>query len=259
VAPTDDTPRPLTEHLDELRRRLFWVLGTWIVAFLLAFSFADEVFEILMGPAVSAVRGAGLRLQAISPPEEFVTWLKTSLLAGFMACLPMTLYQGWAFVAPGLYQNEKRLAAPFVIATTGLFFGGDAFGYYLAFPFIFDFFLNFGPDYVENAWTTQAVFSFMCRLYLAFGMAFQLPIVMVFLAGAGIVTPEQMARSRPYAIVCMFVAGAILTPPDVVSQVMLAVPMALLYEVGLLVSRMAARSVTKTAETAASQQPEASA
>ena len=247
----EDIPRPITEHLEELRTRLIWVIGTWLAAFGLAFAFADEVFEILMGPAVSAVLGSGQKLQAISPPEEFLTWIKTSLLAGFMACLPMTLYQAWAFVSPGLYHSERKLAGPFVVATTLLFLAGDSFGYYVAFPFVFDFFLNFGPDYIENAWTTQSVFSFMCRLYLSFGVAFQLPVIMFFLAGAQIVSPAQMAAARRYAVVVIFTLGAILTPPDVVSQVMLAVPMLVLYELGILASRLAARATDRrTAGTA---------
>jgi len=237
----DDLPRPLTEHLEELRRRLFWTIGCWLGFSAIAGNWARDVFEILMYPAVSAVLERGLTLIAVSPPELFFTYVKSALLAGFLVSLPMTLYQIWSFIAPGLYQNERAFALPFVLATTLLFFGGCAFGYTIAFPFVFEFFLSLQADYVTPAWTTQAIFSFMSRLYLSFGLAFQLPIVIFFLSLAGITSPDALARGRKYAVVVMFAAGAILTPPDVVSQVALAAPLIVLYEAGILISRLVIR------------------
>jgi sec-independent protein translocase protein TatC len=236
-----DLPRPLTDHLEELRRRLFWILGTWGVCFGIACFFNQQAFEILMHPAVDATRRAGRTLVALAPAELFMSYLKAALLGGFLVALPMTLYQIWAFISPGLYQNEKRMALPFVISTTLLFFAGNMFGYLVAFPTMFDYFLSLEAPYVQTQWSTESVFSFMANMYLAFGLAFQLPIVMFFLAGARIVTIEQMASARPYAVVVMFVVGALLTPPDVVSQIMLSIPLVCLYELGLLAARISAR------------------
>jgi sec-independent protein translocase protein TatC len=249
-----DLPKPLTEHLDELRKRLFWILGTWAGFSALAYGFAPQAFEILMHPAVAAVTASGSKLVALKPAELFMSYVKAALLAGFLVALPMTLYQLWAFVSPGLYPGEKRLALPFVISTTLLFFLGNLFGYSVAFPAMFEYFISLEAPYVETQWSTESVFSFMAHMYLAFGLAFQLPIAMFFLASARIVTVEQMANARRYAVVAMFVIGAVLTPPDVVSQIMLAVPLMILYEAGMLAARIAAR---RTASDSAEQpQPE---
>ncbi len=237
----NDPPRPLIDHLDELRRRLFWILGTWGLCAAIAGYWVEDVFEWLMGPAIGPVRARGHHLIVIAPPELFFTYVKSALLAGFLVAIPMTLYQTWAFVSPGLYRKERRFALPFVVATSALFFAGCAFGYYVAFPYVFEYFLSLEADYVTTSWTTRTLFSFLSRLYLAFGIAFQLPIVMFFLSLAGIARPEALARGRKYAIVVMFAASAILTPPDVVSQVMLALPLCLLYESGIWISRAVLR------------------
>jgi sec-independent protein translocase protein TatC len=237
----DDTPRPITEHLQELRRRLFWMLGAWGFCAALAGYWAKDVFEVLMAPAVDAVRERGHTLIAISPPELFFTYVKSAILAGFIASVPVTLYQVWSFIAPGLYPQERRFALPFVSATTLLFLGGCLFGYFVAFPFVFEYFLSLEADYVTTSWTTQNIFGFMSRLYIAFGVAFQLPVAMFFLSVAGIVTPAALARGRRYAFVGMFIVGAILTPPDVVSQILLAMPLMVLYESGIWISRLVLR------------------
>jgi sec-independent protein translocase protein TatC len=240
----DDAPRPITEHLDELRRRLFWGLGAWALCAAIAGYWAKDVFEILMNPAVAAVRERGHTLIAVAPPELFFTYVKSAILAGFIVSIPVTLYQVWAFIAPGLYPSERRFAAPFVLATTLLFLSGCLFGYVVAFPFVFEYFLSLEADYVTTSWTTQNIFSFMSRLYVAFGLSFQLPIAMFFLSLSGIVSAKSLASGRRYAFVVMFVAAAILTPPDVVSQVFLALPLVVLYEGGIWVSRLAERRRT---------------
>jgi sec-independent protein translocase protein TatC len=237
----DDQPRPLTDHLAELRRRLFWIVGVWLVAALVAGYWARDVFELLMLPAVAAVREKGHTLVAIAPAELFFTYVKSALLAGFVVSLPVALYHIWAFISPGLYANERRFALPFVLSTTILFACGCAFGYFVAFPTVFNWFLSLEADYVTTSWTTQAVFSFVARLYLVFGSGFELPVVIVFLALAGIVTPATLARSRRYAILAMFVAAALLTPADPASQIMLAVPLCLLYEAGIWAARILVR------------------
>ena len=237
----DDTPRPLTDHLEELRRRLFWALGTWLGAAALTGLWVKLAFELLTLPAVQVLREREETLVALAPPELFFTYVKTALLCGFVLSLPMTLYQAWTFVAPGLYAKERRFALPFVLSTTLLFFAGAAFGYFLAFPFVFEYLASLESEIVRTGWSVTNVFAFIARLYLAFGIAFQLPVVILFLSFAGITTPNQLARGRKYAIVIMFVAAAILTPPDVVSQIMLALPLAVLYESGILVARLVER------------------
>jgi sec-independent protein translocase protein TatC len=229
-------------HLDQLRRRLFWVLGTIGASAALALAYSDVAFEVLMHPGLAALQERGRTLIATSPPELFLVYFKTALLAGFLLSLPMTLYQGWALVAAGLYANERRYALPFVLCTTLLFFAGAGFGYAVAFPFVFDYFLGLEAEYVQSQWTMQSLFSFLSTLYLAFGIAFQLPVVMVFLALAGVLSAQTMASGRRYAIVAMFVIGAVLTPPDVVSQLALALPLIALYELGLLGARLLTRS-----------------
>jgi sec-independent protein translocase protein TatC len=237
----DDTPRPIVEHLDELRRRLFWVVGTWLLLALLAGAFARDVFRVLMAPAVDAFVEAGHKLIAIAPAELFLTYVKTAILAGFLVSMPMTLYQAWAFVAPGLYEKERRFALPFVLSATSLFFAGCAFGYFIAFPQTIRFLMGLEADFVQQSWTTQLVFSFMARLYLAFGVAFELPIVLVFLSIAGIVTPQALARFRKYAILVNAIIAAILTPQDAASMILLAIPLCLLYELGIWVSYLFVR------------------
>lgn len=241
----DDTPRPLSEHLEELRRRLFWILGTWAACAGIAGLFVKQVFVILTLPAVREMQQRDHALIALAPPELFFAYVKSALLAGFIVSLPMTLYQVWAFIAPGLYQQERRFAVPFVTSTTVLFFAGALFGYFVAFPFVFDYLASLESDVVRTSWAVREVFAFISRLYLAFGVAFQLPVIIFFLSFAGIVSPEALGRGRKYAIVAMFAAGAILTPPDVVSQILLALPLILLYESGVLVARLVRRRRTR--------------
>lgn len=244
----DDTPRPLLEHLEELRKRLFWVFGAWAAAALLCAAFVDQVFLLLTRPAVQVLRPHNYTLVALAPAEVFFTYLKTCLLVGFALSLPVTLYEAWAFVAPGLYPNEKRFAGPFVISTTLLFACGCAFGYFVAFPTMFEYFLSLESDAIRTMWSVATVFSFVSQLYLAFGVAFQLPVIIFFLVTAHVVKPETFASGRRYAVVAMFVIGAILTPsPDAVSQIILSVPLVLLYEAGLLAGRIALRRRARAA------------
>ena len=238
----DDTPRPLLEHLEELRLRLFWVLGAWAVASLAASFFSKELFGILMAPAVDAVLASGHTLIAVSPSELFMTYFKTAILSGAIVAMPVALWHLWAFVAPGLYESERRMALPFVISTSTLFAGGCLFAYFVAFPAMFGYFASLESDFVATMWSTREVFSVCTTMYLGFGLAFQLPIVLVALAVAGVVTPKWLAAQRKYAILVAFIAGAILTPsPDITSQIILSVPLCLLYEMSIWVSRVIVR------------------
>ena len=229
----DDTALPITTHLAELRSRLAKILLAWAIGAALAWSFSEQIFGYLVEPAIKALGPEGGQLQAIAPTEIFFTYLKCALLAGFILSLPIFFWQIWAFVAPGLYQNERRLVVPFVLISTALFVTGAFFGYSVVFPIMFSFLTGFDSDFVRSAWTLREVFAITTRLFLAFGIAFELPIFVFFLALSGIVTAKQLLKWTPYAVLLVFVTAAVLTPPDWVSQVFLALPMVVLYLVGV--------------------------
>jgi len=229
----DEEKLPLTDHLAELRSRLFKVVIAWVICTALAWNFSEEIFRYLLEPAVSALGGEGRPLQAIAPTEIFFTYLKCALLAGFVLSIPVVFWQIWSFVAPGLYPNERNAVVPFVGVSTFLFVGGATFGYTIVFPLMFDFLSGFDSDFVESAWTMREVFALTTRLFLAFGISFELPVLVFFLAMAGIVDAPTLLRGTPYAVLGVFVLAAILTPPDWVSQIFLAGPMVLLYLLGV--------------------------
>jgi sec-independent protein translocase protein TatC len=220
------------EHLGELRRRIAWILIAWLVCAGASYAWAEQIFAILLDPALSAL-GIDGKLQSLAPTEIFFTYLKCALLAGFIFSLPVSFWQIWAFIAPGLYASEKKFVIPFVVCSSALFALGSFFGYTIVFPIIFDFFNSFSSEFVVSAWTMAEVFSLTTRLFLAFGIAFELPLLVFFLAIAGIVTARQLLSFTPYAVLLVFVAAALLTPPDVVSQVFLAGPMIALYLLGV--------------------------
>ncbi len=208
----------------------------WALGFAACWNWSDDIFQVLLRPATLALGPDGGSLQAIAPTEIFFTYLKSSLLAGFILSLPVFFWQIWAFVSPGLYPSEKRAAVPFVLVSTLLFAGGALFGYVMVFPLVYEFFAGFSSDFVESAWTMREVFALTTRLLLAFGAGFELPVVVFFLAVTGIVTPRQLLGGLKYAVLGAFVLSAILTPPDVISQVLLAGPLVLLYVLGVGVS-----------------------
>jgi sec-independent protein translocase protein TatC len=229
----DERQLPLTDHLAELRTRLFRVLLAWVIGAAAAWNFSEQIFGLLLAPAVKALGPDGGTLQAIAPTEIFFTYLKSAVLAGFVFALPVIFWQIWAFVAPGLYPSERNAIVPFVAISTLLFGGGAFFGYTAVFPLMFTFFTGFDSEFVHSAWTMREVFALTTRLFLAFGVAFELPVVVFFLSVSGIVEPRTLLRGTPYAVLGVFVMAAILTPPDWVSQVFLAIPMVLLYLLGV--------------------------
>ncbi len=233
----DDQKLPLTAHLAELRKRLFWILGAWLLATLAAWSFRDAIFGYLLRPATQALQTLGPDagpLQAIAPTEILFTHIKCALLAGFFLSLPLTFWHVWAFVAPGLYPSEKRAALPFVAISTLLFVGGAAFGHTYVFPVIYRFFAGFSSEYVQAAWTMREVFGMNVQLLLAFGLGFELPVVIYFLALTGIAEPRALLRGTKYGVLVSFVVAAVVTPtPDIVTQLLLAGPLCLLYLVGV--------------------------
>ena len=232
----DDRALPITDHLTELRRRIAWTVGAISLGAMVSFSFAEQIFGFLLAPATEALGAKNSQLQAIAPTEIFFTYIKCAVLSGFVLALPVTFWQLWSFIAPGLYDNERRAIYPFVICSTGLFASGAIFGYLVVFPIIFQFFNSWDNEWVVSAWTMREVFSLTTRLFLAFGIAFELPLFVFFLAMTGVVSAKQLFKGTPYAVVAMFILGAILTPPDFVSQVLLAGPMILLYLLGVAVA-----------------------
>lgn len=233
-----------------------WVVGAMFVGAVASFNFAEQIFGFLLEPAVDALGQNDSQLQAIAPTEIFFTYIKCALLAGFVLTLPVTFYQLWAFIAPGLYDNERKAVLPFVFFSTVLFASGAIFGYSMVFPIVFQFFNSWDNEWVVSAWTMKEVFSLTTRLFLAFGVAFELPLFVFFLSITGIVTAKQLFSATPYAVLIVFVVGAMLTPPDPVSQILLAVPLIVLYLAGVGVAwifdparreaKRAGRAVTRT-------------
>lgn len=249
----DERALPITEHLTELRRRIGIALAAIVIGAILAYTYSEQIFAFLLSPATEALAAKGSRLQAIAPTEIFIAYIKCALLAGFVGTLPVSFWQLWAFVSPGLYDSEKRAIFPFVIASTILFVSGALFGHTFVFPVMFQFLNSWDNEWVVSAWTLKEVFGLTTQMILAFGVIFELPIFVLFLSLSGIVTARQLFSGTRYAIVASFVVGAILTPPDVVSQVLMSVPMVVLYLLGVAVAWIFER---KPAATAALQKTE---
>jgi sec-independent protein translocase protein TatC len=229
-------------HLVELRDRLLRaVLAVAIVFFaLFIWPGSGPIYDVLAAPLMHALP-QGTTMIATGVVTPFLVPVKVTALVAFMIVLPYLLYQAWAFVAPGLYDHEKKLALPTVVGSTFLFLLGVAFCYFFVFGKVFAFIHEFAPKSITVAPDIEAYFSFVITMFLAFGIAFQIPIVVVVLARLGLVSIEKLRDARPYVVVGAFVVSAIVTPPDVLSQFMLAVPMCLLYEIGLFFARLAAR------------------
>jgi sec-independent protein translocase protein TatC len=226
-------------HLIELRARLVRaVIAVGVLFVLLAFAWpgAGAIYDFLAVPLMSALP-QGAKMIATGVITPFMVPMKVTALAAFVITLPYVLYQAWAFVAPGLYENEKKFALPLIVASTALFLIGMAFCYYIVFESVFTFIHGFAPKSITPAPDIEAYFSFVITMFLAFGITFEIPIVVIVLVRMGIVSLEKLRDARPYVIVGAFVVAAVVTPPDVLSQFMLAVPMCLLYETGLFLAR----------------------
>jgi sec-independent protein translocase protein TatC len=237
-------------HLVELRSRLVRAVAAILAFFVVLFLWpgSGAIYDFLAAPLMNALP-EGAKMIATGVVTPFMVPVKVTALVGFMIALPYVLYQAWAFVAPGLYDNEKQLALPLVVASTLLFFIGVAFCYYFVFGKVFAFIHDFAPKSITPAPDIEAYFSFVITMFLAFGITFEIPIVVIVLVRMGIVSVERLRDARPYVVVGAFVVAAIVTPPDVLSQFMLAVPMCLLYEAGLLLARfIGARAKAEDAE-----------
>jgi sec-independent protein translocase protein TatC len=251
---TDERQEELAEgtllsHLVELRGRLFKMFGAVFLVFLALLPFSKKIFNYIAQPLVSVVpNGELLALNPVSPLTATIAL--TFYLALFIA-MPVILYQVWAFVAPGLYRKEKRFAFPLLATSIFLFFLGMAFAYFVVFPLIFGFVSTFTPDTVNYQPDMTAYVSFVMMVVLVFGFAFETPIATVLLVMTGLTTTDKLRKARPYVFLGAFVVGMLLTPPDVISQTMLAVPVYLLYEMGIFMSRLVSSSKAEPSEEAA--------
>ena len=228
---------PLTSHLEELRKRVMRSLIAAFIAFGICYNFKEWLFEILTRPLVEALPKNSYMIYT-SLPEAFFNYLKISFFAGIVISSPYILYQIWKFISPGLYQSEKKYIAPFVLSSTVLFVGGVLFGYFLALPPAFKFFLEFSTDFLKPMLTLREYLSLALKLLLAFGIVFEIPVFIFFLAKIGIVNSRLLAQKRKYAILLIFIVAAFLTPtPDAFTQTLMAIPMMILYEIGIFVAK----------------------
>jgi sec-independent protein translocase protein TatC len=236
VATPDDTQETFISHLIELRSRLLRSIVAVVIVLVCLFPFAKQIYAALAAPLLKALP-PGSTMIATDVTGTFLVPLKVTLMTAFLVALPYVLYQMWAFVAPGLYQHEKRLALPVIFSSVVFFALGMAFAYFVVFPVAFGFFAGYAPAGVQMMTDIDKYLSFVLTMFVAFGITFEVPVVVVVLVRLGVVELKKLQSIRGYVIVGAFVVGAIFTPPDVLSQVMLAVPLWLLYELGLLVAR----------------------
>ncbi len=245
---TEPEKQPFTSHLEELRSRLIKSFIAVTVGFLVSYAFKEKLFEILTMPLIQ-VMPPGDHLIYTNLPEAFFTFLKAAFISGLMLTSPYLLYQFWMFVAPGLYDKEKKLVLPILVLSTFFFVGGALFGYYVVFPIGFKFFLSFTTETIKAMPSVKEYLGFSSKLLLAFGLAFELPLVLTFFARLGIVSVPMLKSKRKYAVLIFFVGSALITPPDVISQVLMALPMMLLYEISIIGAKIFGRkSEDATAE-----------
>jgi len=232
-----DEKMPFTHHLEELKTRLTRILIAIGVGFIICYFFKEKLFRVLTLPLIAVLPDEGSMIFT-GLPEAFFTYLKVSVLGSIFLTSPYILYQLWKFVSPGLYKSEKKHVIPFVTFSTIFFVGGSLFAYYIVFPFGFKFFVAFGSDFIRPMLSLKEYLSFSMKLLIAFGVIFELPIFMFFLAKMGVVDSRTLTKKRKYAILLVFITAALFTPPDVVTQGLMALPLMLLYEISIWVVRL---------------------
>jgi sec-independent protein translocase protein TatC len=239
----------LLSHLLELRNRLLYSLVAVGVLSLPALYFSNDLYALIARPLIEQLP-AGASMIATEIASPFVTPIKLALVVAFVLAAPFLLYQLWAFIAPGLYRHERRLVLPLLVSSTVLFYAGMAFAYFVVFPAVFYFFVATAPPGVTVMTDIRSYLDFVFSMFIAFGVAFEVPVAVVLLSHLGVLNPETLAEKRPYVLLAIFVVAAILTPPDVFSQVALGLPMYVLFEVGLVFARRARRTGTRATEPA---------
>lgn len=231
-----DESQPLISHLIELRNRLLKAVMCVLIVFALLVYWANDIYSLLASPLTERLpQGATMIATNVATP--FFTPIKLTIITAVFLSVPYILYQLWAFVAPALYKQEKRLVYPLLISSTVLFYTGVAFAYYVVFPLIFGFLTSTAPEGVTMATDISSYLDFVLTIFLAFGICFEVPVAIILLCWSGVTSPNDLREKRPYIIVAAFVIGMLLTPPDIFSQTLLAIPMILLFEVGLIVAR----------------------
>ena len=240
----DEKKLPLTAHLQELRKRLILSFIAVGIGFFACYALKESLFNILAAPLSDILKDKGGSLIFISVAEAFFTYMKVAFIAGIIVTSPFILYQIWAFVAPGLYQKEKRYVVPFVLGGSLFFALGVLFGYYVAIPIGFRFLFGFATDLIKPMPSMKEYLSFSIKFLLAFGLVFEFPVVLVLLAKIGVVDAKMLARQRKYAILLIFIFAAVMTPPDIISQVLMAIPLMGLYELSILLSKIFGKKAT---------------
>ena len=237
---------PFTEHLGELRDRLVRSFIAVGIGFAVAYFFKEKLFEFLIAPLVVAMGENGnAQMIFTGLPEAFFTYLKVSLLAGIILATPVLFYEFWMFVSPGLYRTEKKYLLPIVILSVFFFIIGSSFGYFIVFPYGFKFFLGFATEHIHAMPSMKEYLSFASKMLLAFGFVFELPLVLTFLARMGIVSVDFLKKNRKYAVLIFFIGAALITPPDVVTQIMMALPLMILYEISIIGARVFGKKKTR--------------
>lgn len=229
--------QPMVQHLIELRSRLLRCFLAIFLVFLGLFSFANDIYEFVAKP-LQVFLPENSHMIATEVASPFLTPFKLTLFTAVFISIPYIFYQLWAFIAPALYRKEKKLALPLLASSVILFYAGMAFAYYAVFPLVFGFFTSVGPKSVAVMTDISSYQAFVIKLFFAFGAAFEIPVATVLLISAGIISPKQLAGKRPYVVVGCFVIGMLLTPPDIISQALLAIPMWILFELGIVFGRM---------------------
>ncbi len=236
-----DQPLPLVAHLTELRDRLLRSVLAVLLIFIGLFPFANEIYTFVSKP-LRALLPEGATMIATEVASPFLTPFKLTLVTAVFLAIPYLLYQIWSFIAPGMYRHEKRLAVPLLASSILLFYAGAAFAYFVVFPLIFAFFTSTGPVDITIMTDINSYLDFVLKLFFAFGVAFEIPIAAVLLISTGVTTPDNLAKKRPYIVVGCFVLGMLLTPPDIISQSLLALPMWVLFELGVYAGRIITRN-----------------
>ncbi|PKG55789.1 twin-arginine translocase subunit TatC [Shewanella sp. Choline-02u-19] len=228
--------KPLISHLLEMRNKLLRAIASVLLVFICLVYWANDIYHYMAIPLMQALPDSSSMI-ATDVAAPFFAPFKLTLVLSFFIAIPYVLFQVWSFVAPGLYKHEKRLVVPLLTSSTLLFYLGIAFAYYVVFPVVFGFFASAAPEGVEVATDISSYLSFILKLFFAFGLAFEIPVAVVLLCWAGVTSPEELKKKRPYIVVGAFIVGMFLTPPDIISQTMLAIPMLILFEGGLIAAR----------------------